>query len=352
MIHRIIWWAAAVLALFATAALPVVAQAAPRPVAQLGTPTMSGPWKPGPIVAALSAAPELSQLQAFTAPVLLPASDSQPFAALPLAAAPYGITADQASYTVYLGSSDGWRIAGARGRDTYDAIGRSAEGGLQGDCTLSMDYCDATRAEFFRGLQVNGTAAVVVHFVGLSDESNFWDLAWYDEGADATYSLASGDAASSGAATAFAGGRSASHRADAVRLTELAGRLVIWTADAQAPEVAAPVPVSGDVGLADLASFVGVWEGHQRRLEVRADGSASMVFGSAVGPDLNLTLKFTTASPTVATGQVVVSNSPRHPIGEAATLTLNDDGTVSPTLGGEPIFDFCGPNTPAGYCGA
>jgi hypothetical protein len=119
-----------------------------------------------------------------------------------------------------------------------------------------------------------------------------------------------------------------------------------------------PLPAAGARGSpgagppSNLSRFVGVWEGHARRLEVRGDGSASMVFGSAFGPDLNLTLKFTASSPTVATGQVVVTNSPRHPVGEAATLTLNDDDTVSPTLGGEPIFDFCGPGTPAGYCGA
>lgn len=114
MMRRIVWRAAAALASFTMVSLLVAAQPAARSFAQVPNATMSGPWKPGPIVTSLSSSPELKKLQAFTAPVLLPAKDLQPFATLPLAAAPDGVTADEASYTIYLGSSDGWRVAGAR----------------------------------------------------------------------------------------------------------------------------------------------------------------------------------------------------------------------------------------------
>jgi hypothetical protein len=142
-----------------------------------------------------------------------------------------------------------------------------------------------------------------------------------------------------------------------------AAGMVTWTGNSIDPPAAGASPVpdggvapppagAGAAAASNISRFVGVWEGHARRLEVHADGSASMTWASVTGPDLDLALTFTTATPTVATGRVVASNSPLHPVGEAATLTLNSDGTVSPTLGGDQLFDFCGPRTPAGYCGA
>jgi hypothetical protein len=124
-----------------------------------------------------------------------------------------------------------------------------------------------------------------------------------------------------------------------------------------APGAVRATPTSaGAASVPDISVFVGTWEGHQRVLEVHADGSASMRFAMSGLPSYNLTLQLITVTQTehgaVASGQVVADDSNSR-VGEAATLTLNDDGTVSPTLGGDEILDFCGPQAPyVGYCGA
>jgi hypothetical protein len=127
------------------------------------------------------------------------------------------------------------------------------------------------------------------------------------------------------------------------------------TLSAPAPSPSAPAgPTPGAASMPNISGFVGVWSAHQTRLEVHADGSASAAFFPTTAPSLELTLQFTSATPTVATLEVVASDSPDHTVGETWTLTLNDNDTLTPTIDGVDGvgFDFCGPQAPAGWCGA
>jgi len=97
-----------------------------------------------------------------------------------------------------------------------------------------------------------------------------------------------------------------------------------------------------------------MWESHISSLEVHADGSAILSV-RLIQPG-SLTLQFTTATPTVATGQVVASTLPDDPVGEAATLTLNNnDDTVSLWLASQPpgtsTLPLCGPDAVPQLCG-
>jgi len=111
---------------------------------------------------------------------------------------------------VRLGSSQGWRVDATLSRDDFDAIGRR-QPVIGVDCSPSASYCNAAQGEFFRGLQVNGDSAIVIHLLGPLGESNLWSVAWFDDGADATYYLGAGVAITNADTTAFPKGKSPSH---------------------------------------------------------------------------------------------------------------------------------------------
>jgi len=128
------------------------------------------------------------------------------------------------------------------------------------------------------------------------------------------------------------------------------------TPSAPAPTPSAPTPAdAGAASVPNISGFVGVWWAHKERLEVHADGSASLAFFPVTAPNAELTLQFTSATPTVATLEVVASDSPDdHSVGETWTLTLNDNDTLTPRIDGVDGvgLDLCGPQAPAGWCGA
>jgi hypothetical protein len=64
--------------------------------------------------------------------------------------------------------------------------------------------------------------------VGLDGRSNFWDVAWFDDGADMTYSVAAGNTAAGADSTDFPNGKSPGHVKGAQHLADLAGELVLW----------------------------------------------------------------------------------------------------------------------------
>ena len=66
----------------------------------------------------------------------------------------------------------------------------------------------------------------------------------------------------------------------------------------------------------------------------------------------NLTIQFTSATPTVASGQIVSNTDPIYPLGAAVSLTLTTNDTVDLRLGSEDVGLFCGARAPVGYCGA
>jgi hypothetical protein len=103
---------------------------------------------------------------------------------------------------------------------------------------------------------------------------------------------------------------------------------------------------------ADFGQFVGTWQGHARQIEVHSDGTGTLLWSYTDRPDLRLGFKLAAVAEHTASGQVTTSNSAVHPVGQSVTLTLNPDDTLTPALGAEELFIFCGPDTPAGYCGA
>jgi hypothetical protein len=128
-----------------------------------------------------------------------------------------------------------------------------------------------------------------------------------------------------------------------------------------APAAATPratSPANSTSRASDFSRFAGTWSAHTGSIEVHADGSAKVVSAPPPGSGLpggTLTIQFTTATPTVASGHVVTSSLPAHSAGEPATLVLNGDDTVSLGLGAvdpRSTLPFCGPQTPVGYCGA
>jgi hypothetical protein len=205
---------------------------------------LSGNWSAGPIVPALANAPDLSTLRAFPGPVLLPPA-LPPFADLPLAppfpGLPQGPTADTSYYRVRLGSS---RLPGGNW-EVGATLGQGLLGG-ETNCAPSASYCDSPRQESFRGLQVNGDSAVVIHSVGPDGESNLWSVGWFDEGAGATYFLGIGSEVTAADASAYPRGKSPAHVSAAQKLPSLAAKLVLWVPDNQQDNSAgAPPPSPG-----------------------------------------------------------------------------------------------------------
>jgi hypothetical protein len=109
---------------------------------------------------------------------------------------------------------------------------------------------------------------------------------------------------------------------------EDAGRALDYCAPPQGLTIRQAAPDASPAAASPFTQFAGMWDSHTGALQVHADGSATWVarssaaFGFAGG---SLTLQFRTASPTVATGQVVTSDmSDYYPVGQEATLTLNE----------------------------
>src|SRR5438132_11883103 len=91
--------------------------------------------------------------------------------------------------------------------------------------------------------------------------------------------------------------------------------------------------------------LLGTFAGHGRALTVQSDGAAFVTYrtytwcsqgpppcddvqdGQIIGGG-NLTIQFTSATPTVASGQIVSNTDPIYPLGAAVSLTLTTNDTV------------------------
>lgn len=140
--------------------------------------------------------------------------------------------------------------------------------------------------------------------------------------------------------------------------------LVAWTGSSIDP----PPSSTGTGG--DTSSFTGTWGGHGRSLDVRPSGTAFLLYrtytwcnqgvrppcdyfmGNEIISGGQVTLQFTSATPTAATGQVVATSAPMYPLGMTARLTLLPYDVVELRLGASDFGTFCGSGSPPGFCGA
>jgi hypothetical protein len=306
---RVHSWRSAVRGLAPALAVLVLGGAPIAPVLAQGTGQLSGNWSTGAIIPALANAPDLGTLRAFRGPVLLPPAGLPPFAGLALAPPsaaprlPNGLTADGNGYSVNLGSANGWRIGGGLStRDDFDTIGRG-QPGSEISCAPSASYCDAPMGEFFRGLQVNGDSAIVIHAVGPVGESNSWSIAWFDDGAGATYVLGAGSDVTAADASAYPRGKSPAHVSAAQNLVSLAEKLVVWAPDNQQDNSTGAQPQGGGSQSQVITCLAGHLLGQGVVSYPCDDGFVYMV-----NPDFKLVERYAKDSDAVATWPLIDAN--------------------------------------------
>lgn len=118
----------------------------------------------------------------------------------------------------------------------------------------------------------------------------------------------------------------------------------------------------------DFSSFGGMWYGHGRSLNFASNGHAQYtarayqwcgpgvslpcdsIQGNTIVDGINEQMVFirTRGSTTYGT---IVSSTAGH-TGQSVTLTLQQKDTVLLSLNNKPYDTLCGPQAPAGYCGA
>lgn len=139
--------------------------------------------------------------------------------------------------------------------------------------------------------------------------------------------------------------------------------VTVQTAHATQTEAKGYIQQPAHLSIQELRPFVGQWNAHFASLEVKSDGTAAFsartyafcgpevpqpcdrIEGNTIYPGIQETIAINSVKDQIAYGTIITGN--KHPEGTKITLTLQPENTLqfNETL-------LCGPEAPAGYCGA